>query len=153
MKVLYLVIFLFLLGCKDNLTLNQLVYNNDVKYKVMIEGHIKNPGLYLIDEKTYFSNLIMLAGGYKKNANKINDYLIEKDHMVFVNSNRIKDKINLNRCNTNELIKIKGIGIKKALSIIEYRKKYGDFKSISELKLIKGIKNKLFNNIYEYFYI
>lgn len=153
MKIYYLVVFLFLFGCKDNLTINQLVFNNGIKYKITIEGHVNKPGLFLVEKDTNSSQVIKLAGGYKKNAEKIKEYVFKSDENIFINSNRIKDKINLNQSSTNELMNIKGIGNKKALAIIEHRKKYGDFKSISEIKLIKGIKDGLFNKIYEYLYI
>ena len=38
---------------------------------------------------------------------------------------------------------IKGIGLKKAAAIVEYRKTNGPFKSVEELINVKGIGNKL----------
>ncbi len=151
MKKYHLVVFLFLLGCKDNLTLNQLTFNDRVMYKVMIEGHVKKPGLYLVEKGKNLSDLIVEAGGYKTHAQIISDYKIKSNKKIFINSNKIKNKTNLNTANTIQLQTIKGIGPKKALAIIEYRQKYGNFKSVSELKLIKGIKEKLFLKVYEYF--
>lgn len=151
MKSYHLVIFLFLFGCKDNLTINQITFNNEIMYKVMIEGHINKPGLYLAAKNKLVSELINEAGGYKTNAQTIKDFKISDNEKIFINSMRIKNKINLNTANTQELETVKGIGPKKSLAIIEYRQKYGNFKSVSELKLIKGIKDKIFLKIYEYF--
>jgi len=38
---------------------------------------------------------------------------------------------------------LKGIGIKRAQAIVEYRSKHGPFKSADELSLIKGIGTKV----------
>lgn len=143
---------LFLLGsCHDNLTLNQVVYYQDIRYKVTIEGHVKQPGLYLLNKNDSIRSLIAKAGGYQENAQLLEDNLVIKDNLVlFVNSNRIKNKININNCSTSELTKIKGIGPKLALKIVEYRQKYGDYQALSELMNVKGIKDKLFKKIYEY---
>lgn len=47
--------------------------------------------------------------------------------------------ININTASAEELASIKGIGEKRAESIIEYRLKNGRFLSISELENIEGI--------------
>lgn len=50
------------------------------------------------------------------------------------------NKINLNTASIKELTNsVKGIGEKRANSIIEYRKANGKFKSISELAQVKGL--------------
>lgn len=62
-------------------------------------------------------------------------------------------KLNLNKANKEMLIGIKGIGEKLAQRIIEYRNKYDDFKSIEELRNIKGISNSKYEAIKEYFFV
>ncbi|MDF9867268.1 competence protein ComEA [Bacilli bacterium PM5-3] len=151
MKKLLLVFFICLSGCYDNLTLNQITFNTTIKYKITIEGHINKPGLYLVNDSTSISQLIKLAGGYKNNALKVNNDIILRDNLkIFINSNRIETKINLNNCSTKQLETIKGIGPSLSQKIIEYRKKYGEFEIISDLLNVKGIKEKKFNKIYEY---
>ena len=61
----------------------------------------------------------------------------------------IHDKININFASENELVKLKGIVQVKALEIIKYREQNGLFKSIEEIKLVKGIGDKTFNQIKE----
>ncbi len=52
--------------------------------------------------------------------------------------------VNVNKANTEELIKVRGIGPVMAKRIIEYRDKNGMFKSIDDLTLVQGIGgNKL----------
>lgn len=52
--------------------------------------------------------------------------------------------ININLANVEELMALHGVGQAKAEAIIDYRRTYGDFKVIEELKDVKGIGEKLF---------
>lgn len=52
-------------------------------------------------------------------------------------------KISINHATETELIKLKGIGAKKAKAIIDYREKNGAFSSVDDLANIKGIGTKI----------
>lgn len=58
--------------------------------------------------------------------------------------------LNLNTCTVEELMTIDGIGEAKASSIIEYREYIGGYKSIDEIKNIKGIGDALFEKVSPY---
>lgn len=58
--------------------------------------------------------------------------------------NSISEKIDLNHSPLEELDKLPGIGEAKADSIIEFRQKYGNFKSIDEILYVKGISETVF---------
>lgn len=55
-------------------------------------------------------------------------------------SSQTQEKLNLNKASVKELLKIKGVNQSRAKAIVTYRKKHGDFKSVSELAKVKGFK-------------
>lgn len=50
--------------------------------------------------------------------------------------------VNLNTASIDELTAVKGIGPSKAKAIVEHRDKNGPFKSVDDLKEIKGFGDK-----------
>lgn len=55
--------------------------------------------------------------------------------------------VDLNTATKEQLESVKGIGPKKAQDIIDYRKKNGSFKSVSDLKNVKGFGDKSIANM------
>lgn len=52
-------------------------------------------------------------------------------------------KVNINKASAAEIAAaLKGIGLKKAQAIVDYRKKFGDFKTVDELTAVKGVGEK-----------
>lgn len=49
-------------------------------------------------------------------------------------------KVDLNKATAKDLMKVKGLTASKAKAIVAYRKKHGDFKSLDDLKEVKGFK-------------
>ncbi len=66
---------------------------------------------------------------------------------VFVPLLHAVDKVNINTATEKELATLPGIGKGIATRIVEYRKAHGGFKSIDELKKVKGIGSKKFEAI------
>ncbi len=57
------------------------------------------------------------------------------------------DKIDINKADADELVKLPGVGPAIAARIIEYREKNGPFKSIEDIKNVRGIGDARFNDI------
>lgn len=52
--------------------------------------------------------------------------------------------VNINTASEAELDALPGIGAAKAKAIVEYRKTHGDFKTVDDLKNVKGVGDKVF---------
>ena len=62
---------------------------------------------------------------------------VDSSHAVMTGVD--KTIIRLNSATAEQLITLKGVGLKKARAIIAYREAYGEFKSLEELLQVKGI--------------
>jgi competence protein ComEA len=51
--------------------------------------------------------------------------------------------VNINTAGVEQLVKLPGIGKKKAQAIVDYRQAQGEFTSVSDLMQVKGIGKKL----------
>jgi comEA protein len=58
-----------------------------------------------------------------------------------------KAKVNINVAGLNELQGLPRIGPKVAQRILDFRKEHGPFKRVEELMKVRGIGEKLFNNL------
>lgn len=57
--------------------------------------------------------------------------------------------VNINTANQQELETLNGIGPAKAKAIVDYRTQNGPFKSIEDIKSVKGVGEKIFEKIKE----
>lgn len=69
---------------------------------------------------------------------------------IFTNFSFSQKKLDLNRATFEELESLPGIGPKIAKEIIEYRERFGPFKSLEDLLKIKGIGPKRFEILKKY---
>ncbi len=98
--------------------------------------------------------LINIKGIGKKTLAKLLPYLEMigdstevKAFLTVEESKEILGKININSASKSHLISLNGIGEGKANAIIEYRKTNGPFKSIEEIKNVKGIGESIYQKI------
>jgi competence protein ComEA len=152
--------------------------NNASKSSVYIHlcGAVVNPGVYEVKATDRLFDVIELAGGLNQDAagDYINqaqtiidgqriyiptveevkeigtDELIEGETGILGEPTQDDSLININTADKEALMSLTGVGQAKADSIIEYRSKNGNFKSIEELMNIPGIKEGLFNQISSY---
>ena len=61
--------------------------------------------------------------------------------------------VDINTAGVEELMKLEGIGEKRAADIISYRETIGGFNSIEELMNVSGIKEAVFNRIKDKIYV
>lgn len=64
-----------------------------------------------------------------------------------ISKKSLKKKVNVNLASKDLLVTIKGIGPKTADKILQHRQAHGVFKTLSDLKLVKGIGKKKLNLI------
>ena len=55
--------------------------------------------------------------------------------------------VNINSASQSELETLPGVGPAKAKAIVEYRKQHGAFKTVDELKNVKGIGEGIFSKL------
>ncbi len=77
----------------------------------------------------------------------IGDSAEVKSFLTAEKSVEIAGKININTAYKSQLMSLPGIGEGKADAIIEYRKTNGPFKSIEEIKNVKGIGESIYQKI------
>jgi competence protein ComEA len=138
---------------------------NEKQIVVEIKGEINMPDVYWVKEESIVEDLIKIAGGVKESADvtKINRAEKLKNHQCVIvpNKNDLKgtdisspkkdilrsDSVNINTANESELDSLPGIGKTKAKDILSYREEKGEFKSIEDLKNVKGIGDSLFEKL------
>ena len=135
---------------------NEVTTSNNV-YSISISGEVVNPGLYTVARNSNLGYLISLAGGLKENADitcfnsmaildeNLKNYYIPS---ISVDENHKSTKVALNSATQATLdAKLPGVGEVFSKRIIDYRNSNGGFKTIDELRNVKGIGNSLFESI------
>ncbi|MBP3722222.1 MAG: ComEA family DNA-binding protein [Selenomonadaceae bacterium] len=136
----------------------ELKEKTDKKIVVYIEGAVAKPGLIYTNEGARLGEVINLAGGLLANADtddlnmadkvqdgdKITIHARRTADVLSENSSTNSDIININTATAEELQKLPRVGPATAKSIIEYREKHGNFKTIEEIKNVPRIGEKTF---------
>ncbi|MDU2574559.1 MAG: helix-hairpin-helix domain-containing protein [Finegoldia magna] len=136
-----------------------------------IDGCVNKPGVYPFKKEDRIKDIVEIAGGFTKDADKksVNLAMKLKDEMkIYIPSKSetskaqnndtensqivtIKDSnsgnlVNINTADSNKLQTLPGIGPSKAKKIIEFREK-NQFKKIEEIKNVDGIGDKTFESL------
>lgn len=138
---------------------------NQKQITVYINGEVKKPGVYRLNENSRVEDLIKSSGGYTNNADSFKLNLAKKlkdEDYIYVDKkgqNKVtsgnnsslsaEGKIDLNSASKEELKTIPGIGDVTAQKILDYREKNGNFKKFEDLKSIGRIGEKTIEKIKE----
>jgi len=94
----------------------------------------------------YLLVLIVLLGSSLQFAFKKYPFL--GDIVNLIDSNRIYHKVDINTASFDELVNIPYIGEYTANNIIQYRREHGMFTTRDQLKKVKGIRDKNYQEFY-----
>lgn len=136
---------------------------------VHIDGEIRTPGVYYVEEGSLLIELIERAGGFTDDADRLpfnlamrltahmkvfvprmGDSVSQEPVQGYVPPQQGTHKIDLNRATREELESLPGIGPVTADAIMSYRDSNGAFERIEDLMLVPGIKEGRFARLKEH---
>ncbi len=139
---------------------------------VEVLGEIHKPGIHIFKNPPTIKEVLDKAGGLKEDSNfdkNSSSEVLETGALLNVrreSSQEIKIKIermaankllvfsiplDLNRVSVEDLCLVPGIGESLAQEIVAYRKKRNAFRSVEELKNVKGIGDKKYTSLKNFF--
>lgn len=151
--------------------------NVSEKISIYISGAVNSPGVVELKSNDRLMEGVKLCNGLTEQAdtNRINlamkvkdegHYIIPKvGEEIMINESDVetenknedtssegneKNKININNASMEELDSLPGIGEVTAQKILDYREENKEFKSIDEIKNVKGIGENKFNDLKDY---
>lgn len=150
--------------------------SEDVIKEIVVEitGGVQRPGIYIFKNLPTIREVIEKAGGLKEQANFGKDSSSEALetgtllHVQKESAQEIKVKVermeakkllvfsiplDLNRVSMEDLCLIPGIGKSLAQEIVAYRERRKGFRSVEELKNVKGIGVKKYKDLKSFFVI
>lgn len=141
---------------------------------IELQGEVRNPGVYIFRAPPTLIEAIEKGGGLKESAHLEGaqaSEVLETGTLLNVSKESPKEvrialgrmearkllafsiPLDLNRVSVEDLCLIPGIGESLAREIVTYREKRRRFRSTEELKNIKGIGEKKFDSIKNYFIV
>jgi competence ComEA-like helix-hairpin-helix protein len=141
---------------------------------VEVSGEVKSPGIYIFQNPPTLKEVIEKAGGLKRTAAfdpTLSTEILETGTLLNIiqkSSQEIKVKmermaankllvfsipLDLNRVSLEDLCLIPGIGESLAQEIIAYRERRRGFRSIEELRNVKGVGEKKWRDFGKFFIV
>lgn len=120
-----------------------------------IKGEVIAPGYYELEYGSRIKDAVISAGGETAQADfstlNLARRISDGEEIIIPKSGEeVEDEnglININTADMYKLCKLDGIGEVLATNIINYRSEKGLFKSVNDLKKVKGIGSSKFNEI------
>ena len=100
------------------------------------------------ENKVLKEEIIINNTTIKNDAYIQNEDLLTEDNIIITDT-PVNSLVSINKATKEELMTLSGIGESKAKNIISYRTENGNFKSIEEIKNVKGIGDSIFERIKE----
>ena len=152
---------LFLIGLSEDDTPALPPPSPVKKISVYVSGQVKNISVVELEDTgdLRFVDAVNKAGGLTEFADteavNLAETLSDGQHIhiptkeIFLQQNiaaqSSSDLVNINTADAERLATLKGIGLALAQRIIDYREQNGAFKSIDEIKNVRGIGEKKFD--------
>ena len=138
------------------------------EFVIEVTGEVRKPGIHLFQAPPTLTQAIEKAGGMKETVRperEVFSELLETGTLLtVVKESRVKlgrmaanklflfsIPLDLNRVSVEDLCLIPGIGDSLAREIVAYREKRKGFRSVSELKNVKGIGEKKYHTFAKFF--
>lgn len=129
-------------GITSNINLSQKLKSEMVIY-IFTKGELTTKN------ETSQKNVMTTNIPCKCETIEVNNCITKEDTSkeAITNDAQTNTKININIATAEEFTKLSGIGLAKAESIINYRTKNGNFKTIEDIKNVSGLGDALFEKI------
>ncbi|MDO1605308.1 helix-hairpin-helix domain-containing protein [Lactobacillus sp. YT155] len=150
-------------------TVKQVSKKSSATIYVDVQGEVNKPGFYRLKTNARVFDLLQLAGGLTKDADRKNvnqaKKLSDQEQVYIPKIGEIKDnpvststnenqeqtgseeKININKASVDDFQKLNGIGAKKAEQIVKFRNENGDFQKVEDLTKVTGIGDKTLKSL------
>jgi len=144
------------------------------EFVIEVSGEVRNPGIFIFKNPPTLMEAIEKAGGLKESAifekdsssevletgtlliTKKESYQEIKVKLERMEANKLlvfSIPLDLNRVSVEDLCLIPGIGESLARDIVTYRERRRGFRSVEELKNVKGVGEKKYQSFKEFFVI
>ena len=110
---------------------------------------MKKPGVCFLAAAAGVLLLFLTFFGLWRDENKapITVSLLNRDSTGLEGTGPESERLNINTATAEQLQSLEGIGSVLAQRILDYRRENGDFQSVSELTMVKGIGISLLDRI------
>lgn len=140
-----------------------------LQYCVYVCGQVQEAGVYRLRAGSRVIDAITAAGGFTDQAAKefwnLAEPVYDGQRIYVPDMTEIKEqppdssmntengaflsdgRLDINRATVADFMTLPGIGEKRAGDIVNYRKEYGSFSKIEDIKNVAGIKDSVFEKI------